>query len=598
MRRKTFFFVSQSLLILLLLPLLVIGQQQSEKIDLNVIHQIKTAELGGGGGGGGGGRGGGRGGAARVPIMESLYNLTDRYGPRLTNSPQYRAAGDWAVGQLKEWGLSNVHLENFATKPTAAESAAADAAAAAIADPANADAAAGGRGGGARRSAIPSWELTGYSGAMVEPTYMPIIGYPQAWSGGTNGPVTGEAVLVPPIQTMADMDKLHGKLSGKIVLTVAKLDLALPTAPLAHRYTDDELNGLVPEVFPAGGATAAGGRGGRGGNTTLTPAEQAAFTKRQTTFWQDEGVLATLTASARGQTGIVFASNGSPRTGDPTKNLPALAITAENYNRIARLLEHSVPVKLSFDVKVKWDTALTEAFNVIAEIPGATKPNELVMVGGHFDSWHMGTGATDNGVGSVVAMEVMRILKSLNLKMDRTVRMALWSGEEEGELGSAAYVRDHFADTQDMKLKPEHAGLAGYFNIDNGTGKIRGIYLQGNEAERPIFEQWFAAVKDLTPGTITIRNTGGTDHQSFDAVGLPGFQFIQDPLDYDSRTHHSNADTYDRVQQADIEQMAIIEAYFVYNAATRPDKLPRKDLPAARGGGGRGGGGGAGRGAN
>jgi Zn-dependent M28 family amino/carboxypeptidase len=194
-------------------------------------------------------------------------------------------------------------------------------------------------------------------------------------------------------------------------------------------------------------------------------------------------------------------------------------------------------------------------------------------------------------------MEVMRILKSTNLKMDRTVRMALWSGEEEGELGSAAYVRDHFADPQDMKLKPEHGGLAGYFNIDNGTGKIRGIYLQGNEAERPIFDQWFAAIKDLTPGTITIRNTGGTDHQSFDAVGLPGFQFIQDPLDYDTRTHHSNADTYERVQQSDIEQMAIIEAYFVYNAATRPDKLPRKDLPAARGGGGgRGGRGGGGRG--
>ena len=207
---------------------------------------------------------------------------------------------------------------------------------------------------------------------------------------------------------------------------------------------------------------------------------------------------------------------------------------------------------------------------------------------------------TDNGVGSVVAMEVMRILKSLNLKMDRTVRMALWGGEEEGELGSSAYVRDHFADPADMKLKPEHAGLAGYFNIDNGAGKIRGIYLQGNEMERPIFEQWFAAIKDLTPGAVTIRNTGGTDHQSFDAVGLPGFQFIQDPLDYDSRTHHSNADVYDRVQQADCGagDQPIVEAYFVYNAATRPDKLPRKDLPAARGAGGRGGRGGAGQGAN
>jgi carboxypeptidase Q len=559
MPRKTYFIG----LLALPLPLLIFAQQTTERIDLNVIHLIKTAEIGGGGGGGRGGRG-----PARPAIMETLYNLTDRYGPRLTNSPQFRAAGDWAVGQLKEWGLSNVHLEKWATQPppaTAAETADAEAADGG-----------GGRGGAARRAAIPSWQLTSYSGAMVEPTYMPIVGYPQAWSGGTNGPITGEAILVPPIQTMADMDKLHGKLTGKIVLTVAELDLPLPTTPLAHRYTDEELNGLVPEVFTTGG------RGGRGGNAAMTPQEQQAFQRRQTTFWQDEGVLATLTASARGQSGIVFASNGSSRTGDPTKNLPSLAITAENYNRIARLLDHDVPVKLSFDIKVQWDTSNTDSFNVIAEIPGATKPNEVVMVGGHFDSWHMGTGATDNGVGSVVAMEVMRILKSLNLKMDRTVRMALWGGEEEGLLGSAAYVKDHFADPADMKLKPEHAGFAGYFNIDNGAGKVRGVYLQGNEMERPIFEQWFAAIKDLAPGAVTIRNTTGTDHQSFDAVGLPGFQFIQDPLDYETRTHHSSADTYERVQQADLEQMAIVEAYFVYNAATRPDKLPRKDLPAPR----------------
>ena len=201
------------------------------------------------------------------------------------------------------------------------------------------------------------------------------------------------------------------------------------------------------------------------------------------------------------------------------------------------------------------------------------------MVGGHFDSWHMGTGATDNGAGSAVAMEAMRILKSLNLKMDRTVRMALWGGEEEGLLGSAAYVKEHFADPAVMKPTAEHDGFAGYFNVDNGTGRIRGIYLQENEMARPIFEQWFAALKDLTPGVITIRNTGGTDHQSFDRVGLPGFQFIQDPMDYETRTHHSNMDVYDRIQQADMEQMAVIEAVFVYNAATRPDKLPRKDMP-------------------
>jgi carboxypeptidase Q len=541
--------------------------QNTEKVDLNVIHKIKTAELGDGGGFGGGG-GGGRGGAAGrgSQVMNTMYNLTDRYGPRLTNSPQFRRAGDWAVGQLKEWGLSNVHLEKWATT--------------------------GGRGG-----AIPSWEITGYSGAMVEPTYMPLIGYPQAWSGSTNGMVTGEVVMAQ-IQAPADLEKWHGKLKDKIVMIAQPLDLQFPSTALGHRWTEDELQNMVPELLPTGGR---GGRGGRGGQpnalANMTPEERQAFQEKQRSFFVDEGALLTITASERGQSGTVFASNGSPRTGDPTKNLASVAITAENYNRIARLIEHNIPVKLSFDIKTKFDTSNTDSFNVIAEIPGATKPNEIVMVGGHFDSWHMGTGATDNAAGSAVAMEVMRILKTLNLKMDRTVRMGLWGGEEEGLLGSAAYVKEHFADPATMKPTAEHDGFAGYFNVDNGTGRIRGIYLQGNEMVRPVFEQWFAALKDLTPGVITIRNTGGTDHQSYDRVGLPGFQFIQDPMDYDTRTHHSNMDVYDRIQQGDMEQMAIIEAAFVYNAATRPEKLPRKDLPpptppqGANGRGGRGRGG-------
>jgi len=556
MQRRTSLIFAVSLFV----PFLVLAQ---ERVDLNVIHKIKEAELGGGRGFGGGGGGAAQGGPARgSQVMNIMYNLTDRYGPRLTNSPQFRAAGEWAVGQLKEWGLSNVHLEKWATT--------------------------GGRGG-----PIPGWQVTGYSGAMVEPTYMPIIGYPQAWTGGTNGPLTGE-VTIAQIQAPADLDKYHGKLKGKIVMIAAPPELAFPTNPLAHRYTDAELAELVPEVLPIPGR---GGRGGRGGPfaalANMTPEERQAFTERQRTFFQDEGVLMTITASGRGESGTVFASNGASRTGDPSKNLPAVAITAENYNRIARLAEHNVPVKLTFDIKTQFDTN-TDSFNVIAEIPGAAKPDELVMVGGHFDSWHMGTGATDNGAGSAVAMEVMRILKSLNLKMDRTVRMGLWGGEEQGLLGSAAYVKEHFADPATMKPTAEHDHFSSYFNIDNGTGRIRGIYLQGNEMARPIFESWFAALKDLTPGVITIRDTGGTDHQSYDRVGLPGFQFIQDPMDYDTRTHHSNMDVYDRIQPQDMEQMAIVEAAFVYLAATRPDKFPRKDLPAptpANGGrGGRGGG--------
>src|SRR5215469_14533288 len=378
--------IHRTLTFLLLIPALALAH--TEKIDLNVIHKIKVAELGEGAGFGGGGRG-----QARNPsqVMETMYNLTDRYGPRLTNSPQFRRAGDWAVSQLKEWGLSNVHLEKWPTK-------------------------------GVRGGAIPSWEMTHYDGAMVEPTYMPLIGYPEAWSCSTNGPLTGEVILAR-IQGPADLDKWHGKLRDKILFLAAPPDLPFPDTPLGRRYTSEDLAAMVPELLPNG----RGGRGGRGGNPlfNMTPEERQAFFDREAKFFKDEGVLMLVTASERGQSGTVFASNGSPRTGDPTKNLPSVAITAENYNRIARLVEHDVPVKLTFDIKTVFDMSNTDAFNVIAEIPGTTKPNELVMVGGHFDSWHMGTGATDNGVGSTVAMEVMRLLKSLNLRMDRTVRMAL-----------------------------------------------------------------------------------------------------------------------------------------------------------------------------
>ena len=490
--------------------------------------------------------------------MDTMWNLTDRYGPRLTNSPQFQAAGAWAVTQLKEWGLSNVALEKWSTKDVPS-------------------------------GAIPGWQVTAYSGAMVEPTYMPIIGEPVAWTKGTGGPLTAEVTLAT-IATPADMEKYHGKLKDKIVFTSAIPDLTFPTTPLGSRYTPEQLADLIPEIISVPGAGRGGGRGGAA-LASMTPEERTAFQEKQRSFFRDEGALMTVTTDPRAQSGTIFGG-GAPRQGDPTQNIPQVSITAEHYNRIARLVEHNVPVKLSFDIKTEF-TANTDSFNVIAEIPGTTKPQEVVMVGGHFDSWHYATGATDNAAGSTVAMEVMRLLKTQNIKMDRTVRMALWGGEEEGLLGSAAYVKAHFADPAVMKTTPEHDKFAGYFNIDNGTGRIRGIYLQGNEMMRPVFETWFAALKDLTPGIITIRDTGGTDHQSFDRVGLPGFQFIQDPMDYNSRTHHSNMDVYDRIQPADLEQMAVIEASFVYNAATRPDKLPRKELPPptppAGGRGGRGG---------
>jgi carboxypeptidase Q len=544
--------VLTALTLLLGAPAVILAQhsQQPEQVDLNVIHRIKTAEFGDGGAAGGG-RGGGRGGPPSK-VMDILWNLTDRYGPRLTNSPQFRAAGNWAVGQLKEWGLSNVQLEKWSTAD-------------------------------AQSGSIPGWQLTAYNGAMSEPAYMPIEGMPAAWTAGTNGPLTGEVVLAP-IENPSDMDKYRGKVKGRIVLTAPPPSLAFPSAPLGTRYTPEQLTDLATELIPVPGGR---GRGGNAALANMTPEERQAYVEKLRSFWKDEGALMTVQASERGESGTFFGG-GAPRRGDVMRNLPQVSITAEQYNRIARLVQHNVPVKLSFDIRTEFFKD-TDSFNVVAEIPGTTKSNEVVMVGGHFDSWHYGTGATDNAAGSAVAMEVMRILKSLNLRMDRTVRLGLWGGEEEGLLGSAAYVKAHFADPAVMKPTAEHDNFSGYFNVDNGTGRIRGIYLQGNEMMRPVFETWFAALKDLTSGAITIRNTGGTDHQSFDRVGLPGFQFVQDPMDYNTRTHHSNMDVYDRIQAADMEQMAVIEAAFVYNAATRPEKLPRKDLPAPQPVRGRGG---------
>lgn len=298
-------------------------------------------------------------------------------------------------------------------------------------------------------------------------------------------------------------------------------------------------------------------------------------------FYRDEGVVLVLSAGNQGEGGTIFASSGG--TYDPKKPVavPAVALMPEHYNRIARLLAHKLPVKLEFNIKNQIDGDNPDCFNILGEIPG-TGPHkdEVVMLGAHFDSWHGGTGATDNAAGSAVMIEAARILKAANLSMDRTVRIGLWGGEEEGLLGSRAYVKEHFGDRETMKLTAEHAKLAGYFNYDNGTGKIRGVYLQGNDMMRPIFEAWLAPFKDLGATAISIRNTGGTDHLSFDAVGLSGFQFIQDPMDYETRTHHSNMDVYDRIQAGDLMQASAIIASFVYNTATRSEMLPRKPLPA------------------
>ena len=532
---------------------LVLAAEAPEKIDLGVLHRIKAEAFG-----------------MNSKVMDTAFYLTDVHGPRLTGSPQAKAAGEWAMKKLQEWQLANVRMEAWGPF---------------------------GRG----------WSCTHFSAEMKEPEFQPLIGFAQPWSPGTDGPVSGQAVLAV-LTGPADLENFKGKLKGKIVLTANPHPSEMVTAPYAHRLTDAELEDAAtapdpitgnPAMLPlgfarpaAGAPAAAGGRGGRGAGGPGGRGAGGAgrgFRAQLNKFLKDEGVLVVLTPGNGPDGGTVMGSAAGSQ--NPSEELPppSVIVTNEHYNRIARLLEKNIPVTLAFDIQAKF-TEPSDSFNIVAEIPG-TDPNAgFVMLGGHFDSWTGGTGATDNAAGSAVAMEAMRILKTLDLKMRRTVRIALWTGEEQGILGSRAYVKEHFADPADMKLKPEHARLSGYYNLDNGSGKVRGIYIQDNDEVRPIFEAWMAPLKDLGASTLTIRNTGSTDHMSFDAVGLPGFQFIQDPLEYGTRSHHSNMDVYDRLQANDLEQASAVMAWFVYNTAARPDMLPRKPLPKPRpAGAGRGG---------
>ncbi len=508
-----------------------------EKVDLSVVDRIRDEAFGN-----------------NSKVMDTAFYLTDVYGPRLTGSPNAKDAGEWAVKKMTEWGLVNAKLEEWGPF---------------------------GRG----------WSLTRFSAMMKEPEFSPLIGFARPWSPGTNGPVSGQAMLAV-ISGPQDLDKFKGKLKGKIVLTAAPHPSEMITSPLARRLTDAELQDLAEAPNPTTGNPAGLPIGFLIGpapqrpafNGPMGPAQRVnmrQFRSQLNKFLKDEGVLVALTPGTGTDGGDVFGSAAGSQ--NPAEELPppSVVITNEHYNRIARLLEKNIPVTLEFDIQAKF-TEPENSFNITAELPGTNPDSGLVMLGGHFDSWTGGTGATDNAAGSAVAMEAIRILKALDLKMQRTVRIALWTGEEEGLLGSRAYVKEHFADPTDMKLKPEHAKLSGYFNLDNGSGKIRGIYMQDNNMMRPIFQAWLEPFRDLGATALTIRNTGSTDHMSFDAVGLPGFQFIQDPLEYSTRTHHSNMDLYDRLQAGDLEQASAIMAWFVYNTAERPDMLPRKPLPKPR----------------
>ncbi len=488
---------------------------RDERLDYDALYRIKEEGL------------------QRSQIMEITSWLTDIHGPRLTGSPNIRAAAGWAEKTLKEWGLANVAPEPWGTF---------------------------GRG----------WSNERFTAHVVAPQAYPVIGYPKAWSPGTNGPVVAEAVFAP-IEAEADFANFKGKLAGKFVLSAPVREVREVTTPLSQRYTDKDLEEL------SGEDDVRARRGGRPFNRAA-----AELARKRLQFYKDEGALAVIDAG-RGDGGTVFVQGGGVRgeRGAPASResiITEVSLAAEHYGRIVRTLQKKIPVRLELDIKNTFH-AEEPPFNVIAEIPGTDKAAELVMLGAHFDSWHAGTGATDNAAGSAVMMEAMRILKVAGLKPRRTIRMALWSGEENGLLGSRAYVKNHFADPETMQVKPEHARLSGYFNVDNGTGRIRGVYLQGNEAVEPVFRAWMEPFRNLGMTTLSIQDTGGTDHLAFDAVGLPGFQFVQDPVEYDTRTHHSNMDVYERIQEPDMKQNAVIVAAFVYQTANREEKLPRKPLP-------------------
>jgi carboxypeptidase Q len=472
-------------------------------------------------------------GFSRSQVMEIESYLTDVYGPRLTNSPNIKEARDWTLKKLTEWQLANVKAEPW--EPF-------------------------GRG----------WSNEKFFAEMAGPRPFILIGYPKAWTPGTSGPVTADVVYAP-ITKEEDMGKFKGQLKGKLVITQVP-DPVLPHFEAdAKRYTDAELADLANYTITGGGDKAMADR-------MAQFRAQRDLQNKMMKFFIDEGVVAWL-ENQRGDDGTVFAQQGGSRDPKDPPALPRVALATEHYGRIYRLLEKKVPVSITLDIENKFYDDDLKSFNITAEIPGTDKADEVVMLGGHFDSWQAGTGATDNGAGSAVMLEAIRLLKASGLKMRRTVRIGLWTGEEEGLLGSRAYVKEHFGDPETMKLTPEQAKLDAYYNIDNGTGKIRGVYLQGNEAVAPIFTAWMEPFHNLGMTTLSIRNTGGTDHLSFNSVGLPGFQFIQDPMDYDSRTHHSNMDVYERVQEADMKQMAVIVASFVYMTANRPDMMPRKPLP-------------------
>jgi carboxypeptidase Q len=516
-------------------------------------------------------------GLQRSHAMETLSYLSDVIGPRLTGSPNMKRANEWTRDQLTKWGLQNAHLEPWGPF---------------------------GRG----------WELKGFSAEVIQPQVIPLIAYPKAWSPGVQIP-QGEVVYIDA-KDDSGLARFKGNLRGKIVMAGAMREVKAHFDPQSTRLTEKELLNLAD----AGDPSAPGAPGPMANPRLQEFIKTRIFAAREMQFISAEGAALVIYAS-EGDGGTIFVdgavvpheldmsspiaavrslffSGPQPYDEKVPPIVPQVVLAVEQYNRLARMIQAGEKVQMKVSLDTQFSNADLMAYNTVAEIPGSDKGDELVMIGGHMDSWHSGTGATDNGAGVAAAMEAVRIIQALGLKPRRTIRIGLWSGEEQGLFGSQAYVAQHLGkpadDSKDasfMRLVqggmakkitrgPEYEKLSAYYNLDNGTGKIRGVYLQGNEAVRPIFREWLQPFRDLGASTITASNTGGTDHLSFDGIGLPGFQFIQDEVEYGSRTHHSNQDVFDRIQGDDLKQAATIMAAFLYNTAMRDEKLPRKKAPA------------------
>lgn len=471
-------------------------------------------------------------------VMEIAAWLTDVHGPRLTGSPQLEKATDWAAETVKSWGMSNVHTPSWGPF---------------------------GRG----------WELKRFHLDCEAPVPFPVIAYPKAWSPSTKGRISGEVIYLEA-GNEEELAAYKGKLKGKFVLLDTLRFIEAPFEAEARRQSPEDLLKMANAPMPTPFGFRNWGSGQR-------------FSTKLWEFIYEEKPAAVIDRNFKGDLGTVFATGARAKKGNARDKdadvLPQLTMSAEHYNRIFRLLRRNIPVKLAMEIEAEYTNPDGMSRNLVAEIPGTDLKDEVVIFGAHIDSWHLATGATDNAAGSSVMMEAARILletiKETGVQPRRTLRLALWSGEEQGLLGSRAYVNEHYAELDTLgnvlRYKPAQEKVSAYYNLDNGTGKIRGIYLQGNPEVQPAFRAWLDPFKDLEANTITLSNTGGTDHQAFDRVGIPGFQFIQDPVAYSTRTHHSNMDNLDHLLGDDLKQAATIIASFVWHTSQRDEKLPRKE---------------------